>query len=815
MRTVATPHSRLEEIRRNFEADGDASKAIAARTELADELTVAAYHRTLGAASGPPVAVLAVGGFGRRDLYPHSDIDILVLVEREIQGNEQKAALSAFLRDLWDAGLRVSQSVRGIAECCELDSQNVELSISLLDQRFLCGAESVYAQLSERLAKFLIKKKNDLIGQLCGLARARHAKFHNTIYHLEPNIKETPGGMRDIQLTRWLAQLRASEQGPIPLERATQFLGGVRCRLHYRSGRDNNVLNFDAQEAFSDDAERWMREYYRNARDVHRAALREIEVSEGLIESSLIRQFQDWRGRLSNADFTVNRERVFFKSPQQLQADPDLAMRLFQFIARHGIGPSLEAQRRIAEHLPMLREHFAFSRATWPALRDILNAQHATVAVRSLHETGMLLAIFPEWSEIDSLVVRDFYHRYTVDEHTIVTLENLSELRASKDPARRRFQDLLSEIPEFSVLAMALLFHDVGKGAHTGNHSQVSVELARAAFQRIQMPADLAATALFLIEQHLVLSAAMTRDLNDRRVVVDAAHLVGTIERVRYLTLLTYADVSAVNPEAMTRWRLEQLWRVLAVVSRELTKELDSERIHIDTAGQEFLEGFPTRYLHTHSEADVRWHQELERLSRVAGVAVDLRKYQGAYQATIVTSDRPNLFASLAGTLSGFGMNIVKAEAFANQNGVILDTFTFEDPMRTLELNPQEVDRLKLTMQRAALGKEDVRRLLRGRVRTTASGKLRVEPSVVIDNDASNHATLVEILTEDRSGLLYDVAEAISSAGCSIDVVLIDTEAHKALDVFYITCGGQKVSESVLPALRARLLEVCSGLPTG
>jgi [protein-PII] uridylyltransferase len=209
----------------------------------------------------------------------------------------------------------------------------------------------------------------------------------------------------------------------------------------------------------------------------------------------------------------------------------------------------------------------------------------------------------------------------------------------------------------------------------------------------------------------------------------------------------------------------------------------------------------------THWEKDVKWHEELEHLSKVAGVAVDLRKVEGGFLATVVTGDRQNLFASLAGTLSAFGMNIVKAEAFANTRGLILDTFVFEDPMRTLELNPPEVDRLKLNLQRAALGKEDVRRLLKGRVRPAVAGKPRIQTSVTVDNEASGHATLIELITEDRPGLLYDVAEAISSAGYGIDVVLIDTEAHKALDVFYVTCNGQKLPAEALEPLRAKLLE--------
>jgi [protein-PII] uridylyltransferase len=304
-----------------------------------------------------------------------------------------------------------------------------------------------------------------------------------------------------------------------------------------------------------------------------------------------------------------------------------------------------------------------------------------------------------------------------------------------------------------------------------------------------------------------------SRDLGDPATAVELASRVQTIEQLRLLTLMTYADISAVNPDAMTPWRLEQLWRTYLVGHRELTRELDTERIHVPEPDEasEFLEGLPTRYLRTHTPEEVRTHVELAHTASETGLVVDLQRSNGVYTLTVLTPDRPNLFATLAGILSSFGMNIVKAEAFANRNGTVLDTFSFSDPMRTLELNPAEMDRLKATLRRAVLGNEDVQRLLRGRAKPSAPSKhAEVKPAVAFDGEASDSATLVEIVAKDRPGLLYDLASTFSSAGCSIEVVLIDTEAHKALDVFYITKDGTKLAPEQQQELRDQLLVVCN-----
>jgi [protein-PII] uridylyltransferase len=816
MMTVEKRPFNSESIRSEFSLTGNAAGAITSRTTMVDELVAHAYRAWLSAAYPEGMTVLAVGGYGRRELYPYSDIDLLLLVSKPVQGDEKREALSAFLRTLWDSGLRLSQSVHTISECCQLEQANIELSISLLDQRFLVGDHRLYEELAERLPKFLRSHRQQLTRHLCQLAATRHAKYHSTIYHLEPNIKETPGGMRDLHLVHWLARLRGTDDETLgELEVAREFLSNLRCKLHYKAGRDNNLLTFDLQEELAEDPAEWMREYYRHARDIHRTALRHMEQSESQSESGLTRSFREWRSRLSNADFTVSRERVFFRSPQQLAHDPALVFRLIEFVGRHGIRLSLEAERRIRDHRLYFEEYFASHQTLWPILKTILSQPHTSLAIRTMYETGLLLSIFPDWEQIECLVVRDFYHRYTVDEHTLVTLEYLEELRATENPPRRRFAELLAETENLPLLYVALLFHDTGKSSGLEGHAAGSARLAERLLERIGVPDSERRIVVFLIEHHLDLSAVMNaRDLSDPATAGFLAARVETIENLKQLTLLTYSDISAVNPDAMTPWRLEQLWRTYVVTYRELTRELVTERIRserLDEKG-DFLEGFPTRYLRTHTEEQIREHLELGRKSRESGVAIDLQRENGTYVITVVTDDRPFLFASLAGALSSFGLNILKAEAFSNNQGTALDTFTFADPLRTLELNPMETDRLKLIIQRAALGKEDVRKLLKGRSRPAQPSRAH-QPSatVAFDMDASNEATLVEIVTEDRPGLLYDFASTFSAAGCSIEVVLIDTEARKALDVFYVTKEGKKLDPGVQTDLKNQLLAVCNG----
>lgn len=816
--TAGNPLSKAgpSSISQAFLETGDAATALARRTAQVDGQVLECAAELLLASSGAGIAVLAVGGYGRRQLFPHSDVDLLLLFASEKLAAEHKASVAAFLQRLWDSGLRLGHSVRTPAECLEVHDQNAELNVSLLDQRYLTGDRSLYAALADKLPRFLHASRAALVRNLSKLTRERHAKFGGTFYHLEPNVKETPGGLRDYQLLCWLEQLRNTGAGhlagadPAPeLQQAFRFLARLRCYLHCLYGRDNNALTFDAQDAIAaqwrpapqdhaEDAAHWMRDYYRHARAIFRAATRQLDAEEEQ-SSALLAQFRDWRSRISNADFSVHRERAHFRAPQRLEVEPELVLRLFEFVARHGIRPSMEAEARIAARLDNLRAHFAAPQALWQSLEPILSLPHSPLALRSMHETGMLTALFPELCHMECLVVRDFYHRYTVDEHTLVAIQNVCDLRQAAEAPARFYRELLGEIKSPAVLLFALLFHDSGKAAVDQGHVDASLNLAESAMARIQMPSAGRETALFLIARHLELSAVLqSRDVSDPQTIREVAHRVETVERLKALTLVTYGDIGAVNPSAMTPWRAEQLWQLYLKVYNELTRELESERIRTLPAGPPervaFLEGFPTRYLRTHSEAEVDVHMAMEARSREHGLAADIRRLDSAWQLTLITADKPGLFASVAGTLSSFGMNILKAEAFSNRRGIVLDTFTFADPMRTLELNGTEVDRLHAILQRVVAGKSDVRELLKNRPRPAPpSRQARIPARVTFDAGASDAATLIEIVAEDRPGLLYDLASAISSQGGNIEVVLIDTQAHKAIDVFYVTAAGAKL----------------------
>lgn len=770
------------------------------RVHFVEVLIRQAFGEHLDSVMGERVAVLAVGGFGRAELFPYSDIDVLLITDRLPESSTERDALSFFQRALWDGGLRLSHSIRLVDECCQLDENDIERTVALLDSRFLIGNQSLWDKLELKFAKFLTSKLTTLQRHLCRLASQRHQRFNHTIYHLEPDIKETCGGIRDLHLLHWLGESNST------LDPARDFLFDLRFALHDRAGRDRNQLTFEEQDAIaalhSVSPDDLMREYYRCARAIHRAAVRAIEIHEGPA-SGLLDTFRDWRTRLSNADFTVSRDRVFLRGTPT----PEAMLRVFPFIARHGIRLAPDAEARIIASL----DSFAQLPIGWAYWNDLLSQAHSAKALRAMHDTGVLDALLPEWKRIECLVARDFYHRYTVDEHTLVTLDSLENLRYSTEPAHRRFFELYSEAEGLSLLRLALLLHDIGKGSGE-DHSTVSVRLASEILARWQVPQGQRRVVLFLIEHHLDLSSLMTsRDLGDPRVAEEAAHRVETVEQLKLLTLLTYADISAVHPGAMTPWRGEQLWRTYRVVRQELTRELRTELITAPLSDRPaikaWLDGFPTRYLRTHTFAEIERHVTLAEQARVLGTVVSLERRDGAWEALIVTADRPGLFAAIAGAIATFGLNIVKAEAFANQAGQVLDTFLFTDPLRTLELNPSEVETVRKRIAEAAGGRVDIEKLLKARPRKKVPSKL--EPIVAVDSNAAESATLVEVIAEDRPGLLHDIAAVISAAGCSIEVVLIDTEAHKALDVFYLTKDGQPLAEELRADLRGQIVEQC------
>jgi [protein-PII] uridylyltransferase len=813
---------------RAFQADRNPLRVFHDRTNLVDSIISASVRKSLWPKLDSNLSAVAVGGYGRRELFPHSDIDLLLLVKNEADLPGMKEPLAEFLRSLWDAGLRVSHSVHTVSDCCRLQEQNIELHISVLDVRFLCGSDELFRSFTQRLPEFYRHYGARLMTRLAELARNRHAKFNSTVYHLEPNIKETPGGIRDVHLLRWLSQLAPQQevlrQFCDELENAPRFLYTVRCFLHFEAGRDSNLLTFELQDEAARSlpeqptiAAEWMRLYFQHARRIFQASLRALECAE-VQDTSLLRHFRDWRTRLSSSEFTISRERILLRNPAATLRSAESVLSLFTFVARHGIQLSWDAQRRVGAAVSVLRRSFMEQPPSTAAWRDLFSQPNTSLALREMQETGLLAAAIPEWHSIDSLVVPDFYHRYTVDEHTLVSIEAVDRLVANQPGTPSRFHELILEEQDLSGLRLALLLHDLGKGTHPGNHIEGSLAAASAILCRFGVPRPIQETILFVIKHHLDLSLIMNRrDLDDPATARFLSSRVGTEERLRSLTLLTYADISAVNPAAMTPWRLEQLWRVYVMGSEQLSRELVMDRVHAPTGFDSgnpgsldlarFVEGLPTRYLRTHTREEIEHHVELHKTAERDGVVVAIDQGEGAYVMTVLTRDRPGLFASLCGALASFGMNIVKAEASSNAAGCVLDLIRFTDPLRTLELNPTEMDRLKRTVERVVQGHVDVTDLLKRRraaPRPTRAGK--VSPVLRFDNEASERSTLIDFVGEDRPGLLYDLASVLNRARCNIEVLMIDTQAHKAIDVFYVTRDGGKLDRSTEDGLRDELM---------
>jgi [protein-PII] uridylyltransferase len=821
--TLATARRRLAEESRQGRGGTAAVERYAGRVDV-----VLQHAFRAAGAPGCPVALVATGGYGRRHLCLHSDLDLLVLFETPV-GESEERFLNAFMTPLWDLDVTIGHQVRDLGDFSALESGNPEFLLALVDARLVAGEGSVFARLLD--AFHTPRSHAAVLEMLDRLSHERHASFNDTIYQLEPDVKESPGGLRDLFAVRTIAHLADPAlltRGPVELahlDEAEDFLLRIRSVLHEQGRRNRNHLTHEVQETVADwfgyrgatsrqRVERLMSDYFRHARAVARSLL--------------------WTRRAAPTPVGDNLGQsgpvVGFVDEQRAVREPESWLALFQAALDRECEVSegsLAAIRQHVVHHPP--ERFFPTPAEGAAFVALLRPRSGLYArLSELHDCGLLGRMLPEFQAISGRVTRDFYHKYTVDEHTLLAIRHLERLTEKGD--EDCYAGLLAETEHPEWLVLALLMHDVGKWRDEG-HTAESARMAAVAADRLALPPDARATVDFLVREHLRMSSvAFRRDTEDPEVVRAFAEFVGLEERLKLLCLMTRADVDAVGPDTLTPWKSELLWRLYVDTYNHLTRHYADELIDKRYTGvadlvarrpsdvneeelATFVEGLPRRYLRLAVPDTVYDHVRLSRDIGRDAVHCALNRTEGLWELTVVTLDKPFLFSRICGVLSSLGLSILRGHAMTTPKDLVLDVVQFADPDRFLELNPGGGKDLLDVLGNAVSGRVDVAARVARREKSVLQrrGLPRVQPVVHFDNHSSRRFTILEIGANDSQGLLYRVSDVISRHGCDIDLVLIATEGPKAIDVFHITNHGAKLADAAQLALRTELLRALEG----
>lgn len=796
------------------------------------------------------LAVVAVGGYGRGDLAPFSDIDLLFLIDPR-ESPPVRRIVTELVRDLWDVGLTLSQSVRTPANCVSMARQDLPARTAMSEARLLAGSAPLFADMQRRIHKFLASSSPHGFLESVLVERAReHVDYiANTVCLLEPNVKKSPGGLRDLHLLRWMGAARYGTPDPESLHlgglltdeeastiaSASEFLYRIRHELHFHAGAAQDVLTREEQARlaewldFHDEGpllavERFMQHYYGRTADLRDAVLAFIERAR---RPSVARRALD---RLS-----ARRIEEFILSQGRLCIDPGSRERVLDNCHRVLRCFDLARERGV----PVARSDFEAIRAAVPQYaitpdlrRDFLEMLGRPVRLgqllRNLHRVGLLGRLVPAFEHARCLIQFNLAHKYTIDEHTILAVERAAARLCDRSPLGQVYR----EIRHKNILHLALLCHDLGKGLGE-DHCEEGRRIALETADLFGLHGHIRDLFVYLVYQHLLMAhTAFRRDVSDPATLVQFARAVGTPEALRMLYVLTAADTEAVSPGNWTAWKeslltelfvraIEQLSGEAPVseggdLARQLRRDLrDALHIHFPLKWLEAqLELMPISHLQRTDPLRVRAHLRLLRTLPPGDVRVDSEYLPGtsATRFTIVTRDDliPGIFSKIAGVLAAAQFEILTAQIITRPDGFLIDTFEGVDTDFTGEPPAARRKEIAELIRSVLLGRQTVESLLNNRI--TFAGKpttgRTTPPRVEIDNHSSDRFTIVEVFADDRQGLLYDITRTLFDLGLSVHSARISTHVDQVVDVFYVTtqAGRKTDDEATQDVIRARLL---------
>jgi [protein-PII] uridylyltransferase len=785
------------------------------------------------------VAIIGLGGYGRTELAPHSDVDILIVCRRKTQ--LVKKIATVFIQLMWDVGFELGHSMESLVESEGALFRHMDTRTALFESRWICGSRRIAREVERRVSRFKRKDRQAFLERKIKDAIKRHKKYGNSYQLIEPNVKLSPGGLRDFQTLMWLGMVVPGAGGLSALRKrglllpgeektlleAYDFLLKVRVELHLATMSKQDQLSLRMQKLVAERlgyggkgqhlaVELFMKKFYTHTRNVFRITEDVIEeLRMGKSVGVLLGQKKP-SGDGNKLFVRVDRRKivktplyVFEKQKEAgLKLDRAVKLRLESML---GTELKDKAQRR------RMRRDFS-------ALFE--NDSNLSLVLRSMHETGFLGAIIPEYNELTSLKRYDLYHHYTVDEHSFKVIKSLELLSQAGGVRSNPLARLYSEIADKQVLFLAALLHDVGKIEGRG-HARKGAVLSRKILKRLSYkPAGIKAVS-YLIEIHLLMSHfSQRRDVTDLQTLRSFCARVRNRTNLKYLCLLTYADLNATSPLVWTEWKRSLLWALyLRAYEYMAKKEKQPDAVYkarkrailrafpkgADRDGAlEHLDRLPGRYLLTMNPAQVKQHMRLiDKLD--GGVAeIDFRRRRLSTEITFCTPDKPFRLSQLCGVLTLNDCNILHANAFTRRDKRVIDVFHVQDLSGTVPIDEKRIENIHHDLVLVLKGKLDISRAVEDHIvrwKRKRDTTIPIPFKVEFENDISGDVTIIDIFAMDEPGLLFRITRALSQEGLQIHRARISTEANRVIDSFDVqNLRGEKItSVSKLRKIRTRL----------